>query len=256
MVQGVAAATSGWGHFPGIGPRFAVGFVLVFAGGPIVWSLHSPGVLVNPNYPFNVFFNYWTWLAVDPNRLWAAAAASVIVGFVAIDLIQFWNNKVNRALQKIRVMNLVRRLVKRPFGENIEAQERSGKAERGPRDASNAKFRIWLFGYENGAPAKYLDWHGLNQELRGVIYHGLWVLCQLWLVWGMFNLVAVYRLGLEGPWMIYSGIEWAGIQIFFGCVSIAAYNQYRNWKSIVRKTWSGLWDVWEDLEAKKVAVSQ
>ncbi|MDG6954479.1 MAG: hypothetical protein JRN33_05820 [Nitrososphaerota archaeon] len=255
MAQAVAAATSGWGHIPWIVPRFAAGFILVFVGAPIVLSLHSPGALVNPNYPFDVFFNYWTWLAVDLNHLWAAAAASAIIGFIAADLIHFWNGRVNKALPK-KVKDCVRCVVKISPRENPEMQERSGGDERKPTDAENAKFRIWLFGYENGAPAKYLDWHGLNKELRGEVYHGLFILFQLWSAWGIFNLVTVLRSGLRGWWMIQVGIEWFVIWVVLCCASFVAYKQYDGWKRVVDKTWAGLWATWEEIEKKKSTVSQ
>jgi hypothetical protein len=264
MAEAAIGATSGWGHLPWLAPRLIVGFLYVFLIFPIPWYLyHSTATVVNPNLSFSVFTQFWNWIAIDSNHLWLAVVVALVVGFLASDYVTYWNSFALRLLEIMRIKGpLLGQLARArtALSPTYDQEIRDSPIvdlEEYKKSLNEAGFRVWLFSYANGAPVKYLDWHGFNSELVNKSYNAFFLFLQAWIVWGLYSLLWVPTSSFGGVWFANPGswgwalIEWSMVLALGFFLCLTTYSRKRLWVIYVRNTWVSLYEFWKEEERKK-----
>lgn len=228
---------------PWLAARLVAGLFLVFGVMPIPWALYNPEKIPSANYPLHVFIDYWGWVASDLNHLWFAIAASVIVGLFATEIIKACNRPF---IWLLDYTHLKEKLKNKIMNLPIITQRNEVEIN---KIKNNAEFRVWLLGYLNGAPVKYLDWHGFNATLAMVTTNASLLLTQLWILWGLFDLVSALATGSSSGWSftltVEATAEWFLIFLFIGVFALTNYVTYARWRCTLNYTWVSLHEMWQ-----------
>jgi hypothetical protein len=255
LAEALSNATSGWGHMPWLAARLVAGLFVVFGVMPVPWAMYNPEKMPSANYPLHVFIDYWGWVARDLNHLWLAIAVSVIVGLFATEIIRAWNRLVIRLLEyarlkgkiinvSLRVLNLINPNI--AHGRNEIEEISSAVINYMMKDA---EFRVWLLGYQNGAPVKYLDWHGFNATLATMMANAYLLLTQLWILWGLYDVVSARVTESLSEWSFTlagkATAEWLVILLFLGFFTLTSYATYTRWRRTLNDTWASLYEMWQ-----------
>lgn len=227
---------------PWLAARLVAGLFLVFGVIPVPWALYNPEKIPSANYPLHVFIDYWGWVASDLNHLWLAIAASVVVGLFATEIINVCNRPF---IWLLECTNLKDKLKDKIKVKKISQRD----INKINKIMNDAEFRVWLLGYQNGAPVKYLDWHGFNATLAIVTAGASLLLTQLWILWGLVDLVPVLVTGsLSGGSSILAleaTAEWFLIFLFIGFFAWTSYDTSARWRSTLNRTWMSLHKMWK-----------
>ena len=218
--------------------------------------MYSPVATFGVNYPFEVFLRYWSGIASDLNHLWLALVASAVIGLFGAEYVDAWNRiprfilKRTGIFQRIKMFTMV--LLGNTYPSITGESFKTGGFDlpRVNEAKANAQFRTWLIGYRNGAPVKYLDWNGFNLTLSDVTANAFFLLSQLWMIWGVYELFRLGTGALAGLTLSVTAgafAEWFVVLAFVSSMSWAGFIQHGLWRRQTNIAWLGPYDVWQKL---------